>query len=389
MRHLRRFQRHRRGSITALGAICLVSLMALAGFLLSMSYIELARAELQAATDASAQAAVVNLAATQSTSQAQQAARDIAARYDVGSSVFGIANTDITFGNSAPQPSGGYTFTAGGSPSNAARVIGRKTTGSTAGPLSLPLGAFVNVPTFSTQQAATATRLDYDIVLVLDRSASMAWDLTANQFSYPGSQANRPLLENYFTPPAASGSRWAVLSSSVSSFLNVLSTRGVSARVALVSFASDYTFGNYSSVQVTRNCDLTGNYTTINTAMTNVGKYPVIGATNITAGLQEAQNLLATSSNARPRSAQPIVVLFSDGMYTVGGDPTPLASSMYSTSGIVIHTIAFGGDVAGQNTMSQIAAASKQGLAQQASTASQLTTAFNTIASALPVVLTE
>lgn len=379
----------RRGAIAVLAAIFLVSLMALAGFLLSLSYIELARAELQAATDASAQAAVAQLTITQSTSQSQQAARDMAARFNVGGAAFSIANSDIVFGNGARQSSGAYQFTASGTPTNAARVTGKKTTGSSAGSLSLPLGVFVNKAAFDTQQVATATRMDYDIVLVLDRSASMAWDLSANQFKYPGTQADRPLVENYFTKPHATASRWAILSGSVNSFLNILTTRGVSARVGLVSFASDYTFGDYSSTVMTRNSDLTSSYSAITTGMNTIGQFPVIGATDISAGLQEAQNILTTSSQARPRSAQPIVILFSDGIYTQGNNPVTLATSMSNSYGIVTHSITFGADAAARTTMDQIAAASEQGLSLHADTASELTTAFNTIASSLPILLTE
>jgi Ca-activated chloride channel family protein len=383
----RRMQR--RGAIAVLTAFLTVALMAIAGFLLSLSYIELADAELQAATDAAARSAVVQLVATQSQTTGRAAAQDIATRYKVGGQPFQIASGDVTFGNSQIQADGSYKFQAGQSPMNAALVSGKKTTGSAAGPLKLVLGSFVGHSTFDTQRSATAMQLDYDIILVLDRSGSMGWDLSKNLFSYSGSKASRPLVENYFSPPDPTLSRWGVLASCVNEFLDVLSNRNVSARVGLVTFASDYQFGSYTSQRVTTDADLSSVYTTIRNATNSIGQKPCIGGTDIAAGLQQAQVVLSTSPNARPKTAQPTIVLFSDGIFNQGSDPVQLAKIQHNTYGIVIHSVTFGADASGRATMDSVALNAGRGLSLHADTAAALLDSFRQIANSIPVIMTK
>ena len=194
----------RGGAIAVLTAFVLVALLAVSGLVLSLSYIELANAELKAATDAAARSAIIKLVITQSEDQGRAAAVDVAARYRVGGSPLQIAAGDVTFGKAVIQPDGSFSFQQSSHPLiNAASVQGLKESGSSSGALSLPFGSLIGQETYQTQRAAIAMRLDYDIVLVLDRSGSMGWDLSQNRFSYPASKANRPLVENYFSPPDA------------------------------------------------------------------------------------------------------------------------------------------------------------------------------------------
>ncbi len=386
----------RRGAIVVLTAFVLIAVLSVAGFLMSLSYAELANAELQAATDAAARSAIVKMVVTQSQDEARAAALDIASRHRVSGQPLLIDGLDVDFGNSQRQADGTFNFQPNQSPFNAASVSGRKTADSAAGAVDLPFGSFIGQKTFETQRAASAMRLDYDIVLVLDRSGSMAWDLSEFRFSYPANRLTRPLLENYFSPPSPFAliddanslpSRWKVLADSVDGFLQVLVDRNVSARVALVTFASDYQFGLYSSVTVTTNSDFSENYSLIQTAMTLVGQIPLIGDTNISAGLQQGQTLLTTSPLARPKTAQPIVVLFSDGIYTEGGDPVPVAQSMNAATGTIIHCVSFGGEAAAQQTMDDIANAGGKGLSLHADTAAELVSSFEKIANSIPVIV--
>jgi Flp pilus assembly protein TadG len=372
-----------------LTAFLLVALMVMSAMLLSMSYIDLSRSELRAATDAAARSAVIQLVNTQSQSQSKAAARNVASRYTVGGRAFSIRNADITFGSATQQANGSFQFSAGSSPTNAARIEGLKTASASAGAVNLPLGTFVGRQTYATQLTATAMQLDHDLVLVLDRSGSMGWDLSANEFSYPAEKADRPVLENYFSPPHATSSRWAILSDAVDEMLDILADREVSARVGLVTFANTYDFGRYHADTVTRERDLTSNYNNIRTSITSVGQKPLIGATDIAAGLTEAKDLLTTSAQARPKTAHPAIILFSDGIFTTGTDPVTYATQMYTDHKIVIHSVTFGADATARTRMNQIAAAAGKGLSLHADTADQLIASFRTIANSIPVMITE
>jgi archaellin len=379
----------RRGAIAVLTAFVLVALLAIAGLVLSMAYLELASAELQAATDAAARSAVIQMAITQSEHQSRQAAVDIAGRFRVGGQPFSIDPTDVTFGNSLRQSDGTYSFQAAGTPLNAARIQGRKQADSAASDIELPLGTFIGQPRFEMERPAIAMRLDYDIALVLDRSGSMAWDLSRFRFSYPEGNSHRPLLERYFSPPDPEASRWAILAASVENFLQVVSNRNVSAHVGLVTFASDYTFGAYSSQRATIDCDFTDDFATIRTQVDAIGSTPVIGGTDIAAGLAAAEGLLVDSPHARVRTAHPTIVLFSDGIFTEGDDPTNIAASLYANHGIVIHSVTFGADENARETMNAVAAAAGDGLSLHADDAEELIDSFRQIATTIPVILTQ
>lgn len=80
----------RRGAIAALTAFVLVALLSVSALVVSLSYLEMAGAELQLATDAAARSGVIQLTVSQSESSAKSAARDIAGRHRVGGSAFSI-----------------------------------------------------------------------------------------------------------------------------------------------------------------------------------------------------------------------------------------------------------------------------------------------------------
>jgi hypothetical protein len=377
--------RQRRGAIAVLAAFFLVALLGMAGMLLSLSYLELAEAEMQMATDAAARSAVIEMVKSQSEDTARAKAADIAGRHQVAGAPFTISEANVAFGNAVRLFDGSFDFTDGMTPVNAARVATEKSGSSPAGALHAPFA-------FSAMEAsavAGSMTLDYDICLVIDRSASLAWDLTGNQFQYPGDMASRPILENYFTPPHASGSRWAILTEGLGEFLNILDDRSVPARVGLVTFAEDYTFGKYSATQVKLESDLVENYTLIRSKMTEIGETPLTGGTNIQSGLDEAYTLLTTSANARCLTAQGTIILFSDGIFTHGTDPITVAQQYYESDGIVIHSVTFGADVEGRATMDTIAEVAGNGFSLHADTADELIESFRMIANSLPVLITE
>jgi len=379
----------RRGAIAVLTAFLLVAVLAIGAFFVCLSYIELTRAELQTATDAAARSAVIGLVTTQSEEEGRAAAVDIASRYSVGGKAFALGEDDVTFGNSELQPDNSYFFRAGESPTNAAEVRCGKPASSAAGSVQLPLGHFIGQETFETEVTSGAMRLDYDVCLVLDRSGSMGWDLSDQRFVYPGNQADRPLLENYFSPPHETESRWGVLSAAIDELLVIFEERDVSARVGMVTFASDYEFGNFQSVRVRTHSDLTTDFSAISAAVDEIGEQPTIGGTDIAAGLIEAETLLTTSSQARVQTAHPTIILFSDGIFNAGDDPVVMAQSLYDNHGIVIHSVTFGAELPARATMDAVAAAAGNGLSLHADTAAELVDSFRTIANSIPVLVTK
>lgn len=233
------------------------------------------------------------------------------------------------------------------------------------------------------------TRVSHDICLVLDRSASMAFDLSANEFQYPSDvSSGKNALQCYFTPPSSSSSRWAALTSAVGTFVSTLQSRNLDVHVALVTYAEAYTFGTYSATQATLDQTLTSNLTTITTDMNAYGQNPLLGDTNIAAGLALAQGEL-TGSRARS-TANRTIILLTDGVATTGStDIASITSSYCSGSQIVTHTITFGAEASSGSaqTAMQNAATNGNGMYFNAPSSSQLQTAFQTIADSLPAVL--
>ena len=149
---------------------------------------------------------------------------------------------------------------------NSSRVTGTVTP-------SLFMTSFLPVNSFSTTQVSLTTRVSHDIVLVLDRSASMAFDLSANEFSYPADvSAGKNPLQIYFTPPSATASRWKALTDAVNSFVTVLQARNLDVHVGLVTYSETYSFGTYACTEASLDVQPTSNLSSITTAMNTWGQ---------------------------------------------------------------------------------------------------------------------
>ena len=233
-----------------------------------------------------------------------------------------------------------------------------------------------------------ATRVSHDIMLVLDRSASMAFDLSGSEFVYPADRTEYSPLQSYFTSPSPTASRWYELTVAVNSFISVLQARNLDVHVGLVTYAETYSIGNYSATEASLDCTLSSNCTPVQTAMNTSGQTPLLGDTNISAGLALAQGEL-TGSRAR-LTADRTIILFTDGVATTGNiDIASIATSYRTGSSIMMQVITFGGEAASgsvQTTMAN-AAANGNGSFYNAATSAQLTSAFQSIADSLPAVL--
>jgi Flp pilus assembly protein TadG len=382
----RGLRRSRRGAIVALIGVSLPMLVMLCAYAVDVAYMELVRAQLRISADSAAKAALIYEGSGQTQTAAITFAQTVANNNLVAGQQVAYSSSNILFGNAVKNGSGVYVFTSGGTPTNSVQATGTVTP-------ALLLGAYLPVSNFTTQQVSTATRISHDIMLVLDRSASMAFDLSANEFVYPPDvSTNRTQLQCYFTPPSATASRWAALTSAVNSFVNALTARNLDVHVGLVTYAETYSFGNYSATEATLDVTLTPTYSSIITAMNNYGTNgPLLGDTNISAGLALAQTEL-TGSDARTSATDRTIILLTDGVATQGNtNIASLTQSYAQNSGIVTHVITFGGE-AGSGTVQaamQQAATNGNGNFYNAPTAATLTQAFQDIADSLPAVLVQ
>ena len=362
-------------------AFMLPLIMIFVGYSINIAYMEMAQTQLRLSCDSAAKAALVNYGASQSTSTATSFAQSIAARNTVCGQTLAIPSGNFKYGNSTKQANGSYLFTLNGTPKNSVQVTGNTV-------VTLPFAAMIANGQYSFSETAYATRISHDIVLVLDRSASMSFDLSGNQFVYPADRTLYSPLQSYFTSPSPTASRWAALSSAVNSFVAVLQARNLDVRVGLVTYAEAYTLGTFSATQATLDAQLTSNISSIPTAMQTYGNTPLLGDTNIAAGLALAQAEL-TSTRART-TADRTIILFTDGVATTGNMDIPsLTSSYKSGSSIMTHVITFGGEAAtgSVNTSMTTAAQNGNGMFFNAATSNQLTSAFQKIADSLPAVL--
>ena len=96
----------RRGVTVVLTAFLLSIFLAAAAFSVDIAYMQLTRAKLRAATDASARAAGEAFSRLQSLSDARQAARDIASVNEVAGTPLLLRDADVVEGNTAFHNSG-------------------------------------------------------------------------------------------------------------------------------------------------------------------------------------------------------------------------------------------------------------------------------------------
>jgi Flp pilus assembly protein TadG len=379
--HRRQPERFRRGAIAPMVAVLLPILVLLVGFAVNVAYMELVRTQLRISCDSAAKAGLISIGATQNTTTAQNFARTVSATNLVGGKILQLSNSNIEFGNATKNGGGTYVFSSGGTPINASRVTGTTT-------VPYLFGAFMPNGNFNVTQVSLTARVAYDIALVLDRSASMAFDLSGNEFVYPSDRALFSPLQAYFTPPSPTGSRWNALTDAVDTFVSVLQSRNIDAHVCLVTFAENYSFGNYSATEASLDVKLTPTYSQIVTGMNAWSQTPLLGDTNMQAGLALSQSEL-TGPRARA-TANRLMILLSDGVATTGNtNIASLTQAARQSSSIVTYTIAFGGEAASGTPQAMMAgaAASGHGVFYNAPSAAQLQTAFQQIADSLPAVL--
>lgn len=386
----RQATRNRRGVVLVLVAVLMIVVIAIALFSIDVAYMMMVRTQLRAATDAAAKAATEALNRTQSGSQAVTAAIDVASKNRVAGNPLTLTSSDIILGNSTYGTNGAWTFSSGAINGrySAVRISTQFGAGRSNGAVGLFFAGLFGGTTFQPTEAATATIVQQDLVLCLDRSHSMCFDLSGVAWSYPPGTPTNPDPVAY--PPNATLSRWASLTRATTSFLDICQTSYPLPRVALVTWASPITKSSYeysitkkTSPGVSNEVGFVTDYTSTRAAISAHTSALMMGGTDTSSGIDSAVAQLVALTD-RPMS-QKTIVLMTDGQWNTGRNPT-LAATDAAAQGITIHVIIL--LTATQTTMEQVASITG-GKCYYATNDTELTNAFIAVARSLPVVLTE
>ncbi|KAA5540536.1 VWA domain-containing protein [Roseiconus nitratireducens] len=321
--------------------IMLVGLIATAAFSVDIALMHLGRAELRTATDAASKAASLELSRSLSTTAATEKGQEVALANTVHGDPLILSDTDFEFGRSEIDLSGRYVFTPDGLPMNSVRVTGRRTVGSASGPIRLMFGNVLGVEIFEPVLRSSATYVERDVVLVVDRSGSME------------------------------GDKFADLQSAISVFVNTLGDTPVEEAVGLASY------NDTASEDVPLTLDL-------NEIVDGLAALRVGGRTSISRGMSAGASLM---ENGRDASfVERTMIVMTDGLHNEGPEPSTVATTL-AAGGVQLHTITFGSG-ADQERMREIARIGR-GRHYHALTATELRNAYREIALSLGTILTE
>lgn len=382
----------RRGVVLPLIAVLTIFIMAMVVFFVDIAFMQLSRTQLQAATDAAAKAACEALDAGLTPDEVRQVAIDVAAANQVAGQPLTLELEDIELGQSVEQSDGSWEFQAGVTPFTAARVTGIKSDDKPSGSVPLFFAGTMGVDSFSPIQTAEASQFEHEVMLCVDRSHSMCFDFTGDDWSYPGPAGDPGIDEEgstYCRRPHKVSSRWAALYNGVSSFLEIAESNGASMQqtVGLVTWASDYTSPCDASMDFPAarlESTMGYGYSSMDGILATLGNQTMNGGTNMSAGLDMAIMEL-TGVNANP-AAKKTLILFTDGQWNTGDDPATRIPAAQAAN-ITIHVISLL-DNLDPAEMDAIAGATG-GVHYRASTAQELLDAFQGLARSLPVVLTK
>ncbi|WP_404308589.1 vWA domain-containing protein [Neorhodopirellula lusitana] len=286
----------RQGAMLIMIAVMLFMFLITMAFSIDIAQMHLARTELRTASDAAANAAATELADTLDRASAIARGQEIAAANRVNGQPLLLAANDFDFGSSQRQANGKFQFTAGGVPLNGVRVDGRRTSGSRSGSVPLFFGNVTGTHIFEPQVSATATFIERDITLVVDRSGSM------------------------------SGQKYRDLSAAIGIFTALLDDTPVEELVGLASYNDT----------ATEDAQLTSNLTEINDAMAGLRTG---GFTSISRGMQAGRTIALRGRP--PEFVDRTMIVMTDGQHNRGPEPRVVARQLVDDK-VTIHTITFG-----------------------------------------------
>ena len=331
----------RRGAMMVFIAVMLMIFMGTVALSVDVAVMHLSRAELRATTDAACKAAAAELARTQDPDLAIARGIEIAGRNTVAGESMTMLSSDFEFGRSEEQSNGKFEFVSTDTRRNSVRVNGRRTDGSPNGAVPLMFGNLFGLSTFETELNATATYVERDVALVVDRSGSML------------------------------GSKYDSLIDSIDTFVDTLQATPTIERVGLASY------NDAASVDVT----MTEN---LDELRTGIRALPVGGFTSISRGMAAGEIVL--DGLAARDFVERTMIVMTDGRHNRGPEPRDVAGPL-AAAGVTIHTITFGAD-ADQFRMRQVAEIGN-GRYYHADDGAELEAIYREIALSLSTVMTQ
>ncbi len=396
-----RIRGQRRGSALVLIAIMMSTFVIVAAITVDYAYLQLVRTELRSATDAAARAGAEALSRTESVEEAHAAARDYAALNTVGGRPFLLADSDIAVGRVELDGQSRWRFVPDALRPNAVRVNARTGDGALHPAVPLFFSGVHGRTDISPGYHATAGQQEVEVCLALDRSGSMLFDMSGNEYVYPPNNPNLSSFtawgwtwRNHLSPPHPTGSRWAVLSGAIDLFLEEAGNYIPPPRTALVTWASSYqmpikphTVFDAATTDVPLPA-MEGhlwetNRAAVQDAVQQLGEVPMMGATNLSAGLDLAVAVLG-GPNSRSL-ANKVVILLTDGEWNEGRHPREAAFDARD-AGVVVHCIVM--LTTDQPDVREVAAITG-GKYYFTQNEAELRAAFQDIARSLPIVLIE
>ena len=335
---------NREGAMLPMVAVVIVFMFVACAFAVDIARMHLTRSELRTATDAAARAAVESLSRSQNLEQATEAALAIANRNVVAGVGLTLDPDNIVFGSASQGTDGRFTFEESRDLINSVRVLGDRTAQSADGPVALFFGPFFGRDTFSPTATSTATRLDRDIALVLDKSGSMA----------------------------ANG-RFDALLNGVRVFLDELDSSIAEERVSLTA---------YDTFPL-KLVDMTSQLVAI---QEGIESQTPSGRTGIGRAMEVGMDSVQNDEGSRGAFSLQSVVVMTDGNQNEGISPVTVALQARDL-GIIVHTITFS-DGANEALMEQVADITG-GSHLHANTDQELIEAFDTIARTIQVLTIE
>ena len=350
-RHVSNQNNKRTGAMLPLIAVLIVFLFVSAVIAVDLARIHVVRSQLRTATDAAARAGVEALGRGGTDADAIEAALNIA-RANVVAGQFLELNPDrIVLGAAEQNADGSFSFVdqADFDPSdrttfaNSVQVLGERTADSPNGRVNLIFGGIFGVDHFEPVQSATATRLDRDIALVLDKSGSMA-----NEGRFPS------------------------LLSGVDVFVEELEASQPRENVSLTVYDTN----------PEQLLQLTEDLPSLQTALEGVTPD---GFTGIGRAMRVGLDSLLNDPTRRRLALRSMIVM-TDGRQNRGVNPIQAARECLEQN-VVVHTITFS-DGADEDLMREVAEITG-GTHLHAENNEQLVEAFRTIARQLQVILIE
>lgn len=322
--------------------VMMMAFLVFVAFAIDIAHMHLAKTELRSVTDAAAKAAAQELSRTQDINLAIRAGSDIAASNSVNNVPLRLAGSDFAFGRSEEDgASGRFLFQPAGRPMNSVRVIGSRSERSRSGAVPLFFGNLFGVPIFEPESRATATFLDRDVVLVVDRSGSMF------------------------------GQKFSDLVAAIRLFNQTLGETPVDEFVGLASYSST----------ATADVPLTSNLARINAAFSTM---PVAGFTSISRGIDAGEAVFRTGRSRE--FVERTMIVMTDGNHNTGPEPR-FSAQRVAADGVVIHAITFGSD-ADQRRMREVATIGR-GRHFHADNGLELQRIYREIALSLATMITE